>query len=458
MRIVVIGGGAAGMAAASRAKRLRKEAEVVVVEKTDWISFALCGMPYYIGCIVKRLEDLLHYPVEEFTKKRGIDVRLRNEALDIDASSRTVRVQDEKGKEYELEWDYLVLALGAKSVASNVFPEIKELENVHYLSHLYDAYKIREKLLRLRRGSTINIVGAGYVGLELAHTVTELGYRVRVLEMADQVLPRSLDKDMADIVSNYLASKGVELVLGEKTIGFTEKDGNVVVETEGNSYESKLAIVGVGIKPNTDLAIKAGVETGVTGAIKVDERMETSISNVYAVGDAVETINLVTGKPAWMPFAQIANKMGYVAGTNIGGRQAVFPGATGTSTLEVFDLTIARTGLTEAEARNEGYNVITAKVTARTKPHYMSGSRQISLKVIADADTGKLLGAQGVGEDQSVFWRVNVIAALLERQSTVWDLFYSDIGYAPPLAPVWDSLIIAARLLMRKLGEVPKKA
>ena len=458
MKVVVIGGGAAGMAAASRAKRLRRDAHVSVLEKTEWVSFALCGMPYYIGCTVKRLEDLLHYPPEEFTKKRGIDVRIRNEVVDIDVSGRKVSVINEKGREYELEWDYLVLALGAKSIAPQLFPEIKEVGKVHYLSHLYDAYRIREELLRLRRGSVVTIVGAGYVGLELAHTITELGYRVRILEMANQVLPRSLDPEMAELVSGYLRGKGVELVLEEKTIGFKERNGHVVVETENASYESSLAIVGVGIKPNTELAVKAGIQLGDTGAVKVDERMATNLENVYAVGDAVETINLVTGKPAWMPFAQIANKMGYVAGTNIGGRPAAFPGATATSTLEVFGLTIARTGLTEEEARREGYNVVVAKVTARTKPHYMPGSSNVTVKIVADADTGRLLGAQGVGEDQSVFWRINVIAALLERQGTVWDLFYSDIGYAPPLAPVWDSLIIAARLLMRKLGEMPRRA
>ncbi|MEB3758046.1 MAG: FAD-dependent oxidoreductase [Desulfurococcales archaeon] len=457
MNIAVIGGGAAGMSAASRAKRLSKQSTVTVFEKTKWISFALCGIPYYIGCITPRLEDLTYYPIEEFINKRGIDVRIHHEVVEIDPSEKTLVYKDPTGETREYQWDYLVIAPGARSLAPKIFPEITEMKRVSYISHLNDAHRIRNDITSLRKGDVINIVGSGYVGLELAHTLTEAGFKVRVIEMMNQVLPKSLDEDMVDPIIEELKLHGVEVVLGEKTVGFEETDNSVKVITEKSEYEGKYTIVGVGIRPNTSLAEKIGAKIGETGAIWTDDHMRTSVKDVYAVGDAVETTNLVTGKRDWFPFAQVANKMGYVAGSNIGGREAVFPGATGTSTLKTFDLTIAKTGLTESRARELGYNVIAAKLEARTKAHYVPGGKKFVLKVVADEDTGKLLGAQGVGRDESVFWRVNVIAALLEKGGTVWDLFHTDIGYAPVLNPTWDALIVAARLLMRKLGEVPKK-
>jgi NADPH-dependent 2,4-dienoyl-CoA reductase/sulfur reductase-like enzyme len=457
VNIAIIGGGAAGMSAASRAKRLSKQSTVTVFEKTRWISFALCGIPYYIGCITPRLEDLTYYPIEEFINKRGIDVRIHHEVVEINPSEKTLVYKDPTGDIKEYRWDYLVIAPGARSLAPKIFPEINDLKRVSYISHLNDAYKIRNDITALRKGDTINIIGSGYVGLELAHTLTEAGFKVRIIEMMNQVLPKSLDEDMVDPIIEELKSHGVEVVLGEKTVGFEETSNSVKVITEKGEYDGKYTIVGVGIRPNTSLAEKIGVKIGETGAIWTDDHMRTSIKDIYAVGDAVETVNLVTGKRDWFPFAQVANKMGYVAGSNIGGREAVFPGATGTSTLKTFDLTIARTGLTESRARELGYNVIAAKLEASTKAHYVPGGKRFLLKVIADEDTGKLLGAQGVGRDESVFWRINVIAALLEKGGTVWDLFHTDIGYAPVLNPTWDALIIAARLLMRKLGEVPKK-
>jgi NADPH-dependent 2,4-dienoyl-CoA reductase/sulfur reductase-like enzyme len=432
LRIAIIGGGAAGMSAASRAKRLLKDSTVTVFEKTQWVSFALCGIPYYIGCVTPRLEDLMYYPIEEFISKRGIDVRIKHEVLDINVNSKTLTYKDPSGNVNEYEWDYLVIAPGAKSLAPKIFPEIKELSKVSFITHLHDAYKIRNDLTSLRKGDTINIVGSGYVGLELAHTLTEAGFKVRIIEMMNQVLPKSIDPEMAELVANTLVSKGVDVILGEKTIGFEESSDQVTVVTEKGEYKGKYAIVGVGIRPNTALAEKVGAKIGKTGAIWTDNHMMTNVKNVYAVGDAVETTNLVTGKPDWFPFAQVANKMGYIAGSNIGGKEAVFPGATGTSTLKTFDLTIARTGLTELKAKELGYNVVSAKLDARTKAHYVPGGKKFSLKVIADEDTGKLLGAQAVGFDESVFWRINVIAALLERGSTVWDLFYTCLLYTSP--------------------------
>jgi len=241
--------------------------------------------------------------------------------------------------------------------------------------------------------------------------------------------------------------------------GFKVRDGRVVsVETEKGEVEGDMFIIGVGIEPDTRLARSIGARIGETGAIWVDERLRTSLDNVYAVGDAVESVDIVTGRRVWRPFAQVANKMGYIAGTVIAGRDAVFLGSTGTSTFKSFNMVVARTGLSREEAVKAGFTPVEAKLTGRTKAAYIPGGERIHLKVVADRETGLLLGAQAVGRSETVLWRVNVIASLLTAKATVWELFHSDIGYAPPLAPVWDPLIVAARLLMRSLGEKPPRA
>jgi NADPH-dependent 2,4-dienoyl-CoA reductase/sulfur reductase-like enzyme len=459
-RVVIVGGGAAGMAAASRAKRLRKDYDVVVIERTRWVSFALCGLPYFVGCITKRLNDLLYYPLEEFTVKRGIDVRLETEAVDVDASSRTITLRNLKtGREELLEWDYLILATGAKSRAHKLFPEILEYDNIYTLSHLDVTDRLRNKLLSLREGAKVVVVGAGYVGLEVAHTLTEAGYKVTLVEALGQVAPRIVDPDLAEVIENELRSHGVEVYTNTPVKGFKGKGSEAVaVETERGDIEGDVFIVGVGIEPNVDLAVKAGARIGETGAVWTDERMRTNVEGVFAVGDVAEHTDIVTGRRVWRPFAQIANKMGYVAGSVVAGRDAVFMGSVGTSVFKTFDLVVARTGLSRTEAERLGFKPIEASLEARNIAHYLPGGTRFKLKVIADEDTGRLLGAQGVGRDPSVFWRINVVASLLTTKATVWDLFTSDIGYAPTVAPVWDALIIAARLLMRKLGEAPKKS
>ena len=457
-RLVVVGGGAAGMAAASRAKRLNKNLEVVVFEKTRWVSFALCGIPYHAGCIVKRLEDLLYYTPEEFVKKRGIDLRLETLVTGIDKDEKRVYYKNLRtGEEGYLEFDYLLLATGARSKAPKIWPEIEEAENVFYVKHLDSAEEIRNYALKLSTGSKAVIVGAGYVGLEFADTLTSLGLKVTVVEALSQVAPRALDEDLASQVEDALRSHGVEVVTRAPVKEFKIVNGKAVkIVTEKGDFEGDLFIVGVGIEPSIDLARQLGLKIGETGAIWTDDHMRTSIDYVYAVGDAVEHTDIVTGKRVWRPFAPVANKMGYVAGSNIAGREAVFPGSVGTSTFKTFDTVVARTGLSKSEAEKLGYNVVEATLNARTKAHYMPGGQPYTLRVVADAETGRLLGAQSVGKSETVLWRINVIAGLLTAKATVWDLFATDVGYAPPLTPVWDGLIIAARLLMRKLGEKPR--
>ncbi len=439
------------MSAASRVKRLLgQKVEVIVYEKGRWISFALCGTPYYIGCYVKNLFDLIHYPIEEFTRRRGIKVELNTEVVSVDVEKKVVEWKrgNEKG---ETKYDYLVIATGAKPVVPLNWIGY---ENVFVLHSLDDAERIRN-YMTTRAVRRVAIVGGGYIGFELSEALRSLGKEVILIEALDRILPRMLDKDMAEHIYGMLESNNVNVKIGKKVKGIEgvgEKAQYVVLEDDSH-IEVDAVIVAIGIKPNTELAERAGLKIGQTGALWVNEYMQTNVEHVYAAGDVVETRDLITGDRIWAPLAPAANKMGYVAGTNIAGQKARFPGIVRTSVTMAFGNIVAATGLTEEEAMQRGIDTIAVKIESNTKAAYAPIKGRITLKVIADAKTGKLLGAQAIGTDESAFWRINVIAALLYKQGTVWDLFYGDWGYMPLVAPVWDPLVIAARLLMRKLGE-----
>ena len=457
LRVAVVGGGPGGMAAASRVKRLLGDrAEVVVFERGGWVSFALCGTPYYIGCTVKTLDDLVHYPLEEFTEKRGIDVRLYTEVVDVEADARRLRFRRRGGGEGVYEYDYLVLATGARPKVPGPWREFLGYENFFTLRSLDDAARIRSYILRedVRR---VAVVGAGYIGYEVSENIRGLAREVTVIELANQVLPAVLDEDMAGEAARPLEEHGVNLVLGKGVSRFEAEGSRVrrAVLSDGSSVEADAFIIGVGVAPETSLAQRMGLKLGETGAVWTDERMRTSREEVYAVGDVAETRDLVTGGRAWVPLAPAANKMGFVAGTNIAGGEAVFPGIVRTSVTAAFGTVVAATGLSEKAARKHGFNTVSARLEAHTKARYVGGGSRIILKVVADAETGRLLGAQAVG-DETAFWRVNVVAALLMKQATIWDLFSADLGYMPLVSPVWDPLVVAARLLMRKLGTKPR--
>ncbi|USH00890.1 CoA-disulfide reductase [Thermococcus argininiproducens] len=436
-RIVIIGAGAAGMSTASRVKRLKPDWDVKVFEATEWVSHAPCGIPYVVEGISPK-EKLMHYPPEFFIKKRGIDLHLNAEVVEVEQGKIRVR---EKDKEKSYEWDYLVFANGASPQKLNI--EGISLKGVFTADLPPDAVAIRNYMEKTDVRNVV-VIGTGYIALEMAEAFVVQGKNVTLIGRSERVLRKTFDKEVTDIVEQKLREH-INLRLGEQTLRIEGKERVEKVITDASEYKADLVIIATGIKPNIELAQQLGVKIGETGAIWTNERMQTSVENVYAAGDVAETKHLITGKRVWVPLAPPGNKMGYIAGSNIAGVDITFPGVLGTAITKFMDLEIGKTGLTEQEALKEGYDVKTAFIEARTKPHYYPGGKKIWLKAIADKESGKLLGLQAVGAE--ILPRVDAFAVALQAGFTTKDLFFADLAYAPPFAPVWDPLVILARVL-----------
>ncbi len=444
-RVVIIGGGAAGASAAARARRLDPGAEIIMLDKGLFISHAPCGIPYYLGGVVKEAQDLAIYTPEEFARDRKITVKVNAEVFDVDTKNQVVYAK-EGNETVKYQWDVLIIATGAKPVTLPV--EGHDLNGILTLRLPHEAPRLREEV---ERASTVAVVGGGYIGLEVAEALRNLGKKVLLFEMMPYVLPTTFDEDMAKLIHDELIRNGVELHLGEKVVGFRGVNGHVnKVITEKGEYEVDKVVMGVGVKPDVDLAVKAGAKLGETGAVWVNEYMETTVPNVYAAGDVAETWSLITGRRIYVALAPPANKMGQVAGANaVKGRFLKFPGVLGTAITKVFNLYVARTGLTERQAREEGFKPVSATIKSRTTAHYYPGGAQVTIKMIMDEPSGRVLGVQIVGSDKLVAGYIDTAAALIGKGATIDDIFFADLSYAPPTAPVWHPLITAARVLSR---------
>lgn len=442
MKVVVIGGGAAGMSSASRIKRINHDAEVTVFESGRFVSHAPCGIPYFIEGFSRHLEDLTYYSPEFFIKNRKINVKTNSRVIEIDSGSVVV---DCLGQEIREEWDYLVIATGASPRRLGIPGE--DLDGVYTVDVIEDGYTIREELKHCK---DVVVVGASYVEIELAEALVSLNKNVIVIEREPQVLP-SVDQDIASIMERELRVN-MDVRLNETVEAIEGTDRVETVITDKEEYKADMVILATGVKPNVELARHFGVEIGKTGAIKTHSTMETSVENVYAAGDCAQTIHMISGEEVWYPLAPTANKMGYVAGSNIAGRYMEFPGVLGTTLTKFFDLQLGKTGFNEREAREHGFEPVSVTIETKTRPRYYPGGKEILVKLIA-SPTGKLLGAQIIGYEM-VPGRVRTAAALIQKGGTVEDLFFADLAYSPPFGPVWDPLVIAARQLMKKLDTI----
>lgn len=453
LRIVVIGANAAGAKAASKAKRMNPGAEVTLIDRGNFISYGACGIPYYVSDTVADLQELMSTPVGVvrdptfFRKVKGVHVITATEAVGLDRRARTVHlVEKGSSRAYSLEYDRLVLATGS----SPSVPPLKgrDLANILTVKAIEDAQLLKERAVAGTRGC---IVGGGLIGLEMAEALRQKGVEVTLVEMRDQLLPGVLDPEMASLVEKHVRHNGVEVVTSCRVLGFEGSGAVSSVLTEGGEIPADLVVLAPGVTPNVTLAREAGLAIGPTGAIAVDARMATSDPAIYACGDCCETTHLLTGKRVYLPLGSTANKQGRVAGINAAGGQATFAGILGTSILRVFSINAGRTGLTETEARAEGYDVETVLSPAPDRAHFFPGAKPIALKLVADRSTGRILGLQAVGEG-AVDKRLDAAAAAITFGATADQLSQLDLAYAPPYSAAMDNLIVAADILKNKLA------
>jgi NADPH-dependent 2,4-dienoyl-CoA reductase/sulfur reductase-like enzyme/rhodanese-related sulfurtransferase len=460
-KIVIVGGVACGCKAAARARRLDAEADITIVEQGSVLSYAGCGLPYYIQGKVDELRDLTSTPVgvprnpNFFRSVKGIRALLNTRATRIDRETKTVDiVQLDTGVRETLPYDQLVIATGGRSVMLPI--EGTRLDYVFGLRELRNASAIRDALAAGHIQKAV-IVGGGLIGLEMSEALRAHGLDVTVVELLPHVLLGLLDIEMAVLLEKHLEEQGIHLACGEKVVALQGDSGSVErVVTDKRVLEAQLALIAVGVRPNAQLAIDAELEVGPHGGILVNDRMQTSDPDVYAGGDCVESRNLVTGEWSYVPLGSTANKHGRVIGTNLAGGEDSFPGILGTAIVKVFGYNVARTGLTEQQAREKGYEVASCLAPAADRPHYYPGSKQIFLKLIADTKTRKVLGAQAIGPGD-VDKRIDVLATALSLGATVDQVANLDLAYAPPYSEALDNVITAANVLRNILDGVTQK-
>lgn len=446
-RLIVIGGCAAGMSAASKARRLNPDLEIVVYEKTGFVSYASCGLPYYVSGLIDDHNKLVVRTPAQFAKQ-NIEVHLHHEVTEVDTENHRVRVANLDGSIWYESYDKLLIATGGRPT---LLPGISlaDLRGVFVMRTVEDGVAIREFIRRERPRRAV-IVGTGYIGVEAAESFHELGLETTVIGRPPQVLKR-FDADMAQFVQDELERKGVRLSLGDEVKALeSDAQGRVrrVISSKG-AFEADLVLLALGVRPNVALAEAAGVALGETGAIATDPQMRTNLPDVFSAGDCAEAYHRITGRGAYIPLGTTANKQGRVAGTNLGGGQAEFEGIVGTAITKVLDVYAALTGLAEKEARELGYAVQTVTVQAGSRAHYYPGGRPMHVKLVVEEGSGRLLGGQIVG-DEGAGPRIDVLAAALHKEMTVEELARLDLAYIPPIAPVWDPLLVAANVALKE--------
>lgn len=454
-RIVVIGAVAAGLKSASKARRNDPKAQITVVERGDIISYGACGMPYYVGGDVAQIEDLMKTPIgvlrnpAYFKNIKDINVVTQTVALKIDRSTKTVLVKNlVSNEESQLPYDKLVLATGASPVRPPL-PGIG-LSNIYTLWHPHDAEAVRKGLESGEFKNTV-IIGAGLVGMEMAEALKKRNVAVTIVEMQEQVFPAFMDPEIAGVIRKYIEEQGVQVLTGEKVTGFDGVNAVTSVKTDKRTIPADLVILALGARPNSELARDAGLAIGTTGGIIVDDHMLSSDPDIFAGGDCVENTNMVSDRKVFAPMGSTANKQGRVIGDNICDGDEVFRGVLNTVVVKVMALNVGKTGLSEREAKDLGYDYITVMVSGHDKPHYMPGAKLITIKLIVDVATRKLLGMQAVGEGE-VAKRVDVAASVLTLGGTIQDMFDIDLSYAPPYNSPIDILTAAANSAMNKLA------
>lgn len=443
-RLVVVGGDAAGMAAAAQARRLRPDLDIVALERGTRTSYSACGIPYLVAGDVAAPDDLVARTPDEHRREHRIDVRLRHEATGIDLDARTVEVRSlEHQRTFRLGFDQLVIGTGARPIRPDLpgidEPWVRGVQTVDDGAHLLD---------RARREGCkdVVVVGAGYIGLEMAEAFHRWGARVTLVEAAERPMSRTLDPDMADRLVGEVEGLGIECRFSTSVEGFEAG----VVHTGAGPVRADLAVLGLGVAPESTLAEAAGLELGTRGAIRVSRQQETSAPGVWAAGDCAETYHRVSQRRVHVALGTVANKTGRIAGVNVGGGYATFPGVVGTAITKVCHTEVARTGLSTLEAERAGFSVVAPVIRATTRAGYFPGAEPMAVKAVVERGTGRLLGVQIVGGTGSAK-RIDTAAVAITAEMAVQEVVELDLAYAPPFSSVWDPIQAVARVAVKEM-------
>lgn len=463
-KVVIIGGVAAGAKTACRIKRRDPDTEVTVIEKGELLSYGACGLPYFIAGVVKDEKELTCTPVgimrdEGFFKTvKGVTAYTKTKAEEIDRDRKIVKaVHTETGRQSEFPYDKLVLAVGASPVVPSI--EGVNLKHIFTLSTIEDGLAIKTGISRLssKKVQKAVIVGAGLIGMEMAETLRLSGAEVAVVEMLDWVFPKLIDREMGLLFGRYLEGEGINIFTSEKVVRFEgDENGDVKkIVTDRRVLEADLVVLAIGVRPNVELAKKAGLAIGETGGIQVNEYLQTSDPDIYAGGDCVENTDLITGNKVLTPMGSTANKHGRIIADQITGDGFAFPGVLGTAVCKVLDYNMARTGLSEREAIRHGFNVESIICPGQDITHFYPGAKTIITKLVAEKETRRILGAQIVGQGD-VSKRVDIMVAMLSVGARVEQVTLLDLAYAPPFSPAMDNIITAANVMDNKLRGLAK--
>lgn len=437
MRTVIIGGVAGGMSAATRLRRLDENMEIIILEKGPYVSFANCGLPYYVSGEISEREDLLVQTPEKLKARFNLDVRPFSEALEIDAQNKVIAVKHES-EMYKLDYDKLILSPGAKPFIPP-FEGIEEADNVFTLRNVPDVDKIMNNLENKKPKKAV-VIGAGFIGLEMAENLAHRDIEVTIIEMAPHVLP-TVDSEMASFITNELVANGLTVLTKKSVVAF-ENQGKTLVLNTGEKIETDLVILSVGVRPENELAQSAGIKLGMRGGILVDESYETSVKDIYAVGDAIIVTNQITKEDTMIALASPANRQGRQVADVIAGMKRKNRGSIGTAIVRVFNQSIASTGLTERQLEQLGYEYHVVHVDGKNHAGYYPKASMIFLKLLFNPTTGEIYGAQAVGPD-GVDKRIDIIATAIKGQLTVEDLPELELTYAPPFGSAKDVVNMA---------------
>jgi NADPH-dependent 2,4-dienoyl-CoA reductase/sulfur reductase-like enzyme len=447
-RLVVIGGDAAGMSAASKVRREQPGREIIVFEKSNYTSYSACGIPYFISETIPAVQQLIVRSPEEFKNKYNINVFTQHKVTQVDTENKRVKVVSLAGqKEFWQEYDQLLIATGGKAFCPDV-PGYGA-DGIFGISTLKSGIKV-EHFIEHEKPKHAVIVGGGYIGLEMAEALLIRGLKVTIINRSAQVM-NTLDPDMGEKISGAIHKLGIALYCGETLKGFKSENNRVTaVISDKQEIACDMVILGMGSSPNTDFLEGSGIELGIKKAIKVNAQMQTNIPDVWAAGDCTETLNLVSKKQFYIALGTVANKTGLVAGSNLAGEKVVFPGVVGTAVCKICSYEVARTGLREKELKDLNIEYVTGIIDSKTRAHYYPGAKDITVKLLAEKNSGRLLGGQIIGEEGAAK-RIDVLATALTHNLTLQNIIDLDLSYAPPFSPVWDPVQTAARALIKDI-------